>query len=760
MISRRAIQMAARVAFVLVVGLQGLGSMGASAATRLTSAGTVKTETGHVAPEVTGRLGQLPLYFVENKGQVDSAVAYYVSGKESTVYFSNDSVTIALKSSIATQDPERRPLYESDRGRYVIRLRFPGATVSRPEGLEPAQAVFSYFSGRPNEWVTGAPSFRRLVYHGLWPGIDLVFSSKDGALKYEFLVQPGADPRQIRFSYEGISGLHLRDDGAVDIEGPSGTLLQDTAPFAYQDRAGERNPVATAYILGSDGVSYGFAVGAYSPDLPLVIDPQFVYCGYVGGSSLDDANAIAVDKDGAVYLAGSTFSDQGTFPVVVGPDTTYEVGAYHIYVAKVRPDGTGLVYCGYISGAFSATGIAVDSQGAAYVTGLFGAYEALPVIVGPDLTPNGSGDAFVLKVRPDGTGLVYCGYIGGSGWDEANALALGPDGSAYVTGKTRSGESTFPVKVGPDTTYNGSGPFGDGDAFVARVRPDGTGLMYCGYIGGLRDDVGRGIAVDATGAAYVVGKTYSTETSFPVKVGPDLTYGYLGGNLDDSDGFIAKVEPDGSGLVYCGYIGGKSSDEVNAVAVDNAGQATAVGKTYSSEENGFPVVVGPDTTADYGSDAFVVRLRADGTGFVYAGFIAGIGNDTARAVALDGSGAAYVAGNTDSSEEYGFPVLGGPDVTFNGDGDAFVAEVRPNGSGLVYCTYIGGLEFDVAFGIAVDSEGNAYVAGSTTSLHDRFPVLIGPDLTYNGDGDAFVAKIGPGREYLNYISLLLRNYRP
>ena len=341
----------------------------------------------------------------------------------------------------------------------------------------------------------------------------------------------------------------------------------------------------------------------------------------------------------------------------------------------MNPSGTALDYAGYIGGSSldEGRGIAVDAEGSAYVIGDTGSTEAtFPVSVGPDLTHNGDLDVFVAKVNPSGIALDYAGYIGGSDHDLSlgSGIAVDATDSAYVTGHTFSTEATFPVTVGPDLTFNG-----DVDAFVAKVNPSGTALDYAGYIGGSSSDRGEGLAVDATGSAYVTGRTQSREGSFPVTVGPDLTYNDTPEGIGGGDTFVTKVNPSGTALDYAGYIGGSGEDSGWGIAVDGAGNAYVAGFTQSTAAS-FPVTVGPDLTFNGGNgDAFVAKVNPSGTALDYAGYIGGSSQDVGWGVAVDATGNVYVTGDTRSSQA-SFPVTVGPDLTFNGGrDDAFVAKI-------------------------------------------------------------------------------------
>jgi hypothetical protein len=687
---------------------------------------------------VIRNLNRMPLAFTENQGQLPEDVSFYVQGSDKTLYFTPQGVTFALTGIPADNEKTKR---------WIVKLDFVGANPSvRARGEERQTASINYFKGRPQDWKTGIPTYGRIIYSELWPGIDLVYTGTVNKLKYEFVVKPGADPNRIRLAYRGTARVSVNETGQLVVTTPLASF-GDAEPYAYQEIDGKRVEVTMSYALSGktsgDVFEYGFDIGTYDPTKSVILDPaMLVYCGYIGGTGYDDGFAIAVDADGNAYVTGGTSSTEASFPVVVGPDITYN-GASDVFVAKVNVNGTGLVYCGYIGGNDSDAGygIAVDVSGNAYVTGQVRSTQAsFPVVSGPDLTYNGGEmDAFVAKVNASGTALTYCGYIGGTDIDWGYGIAVDPSGNAYVTGFTKSTEASFPEVVGPDLTQNG----GD-DAFVAKVNPSGTTLSYCGYIGGSATDRGEDIAVNTSGYAYVTGYTASTEASFPEIVGPDLTQN--GG----SDAFVAKVNANGANLIYCGFIGGSYDDNGYGIAVDVLGNAYVTGDASSSEAS-FPVVVGPDLTQNGATDAFVAKVYPNGTGLGYCGYIGGSNSEIGEDIAVDHCGNAYVGGHT-SSTEANFPVVNGPDSTYNGGtSDAFVAKVKADGTALDFCGYIGGNDNDNAYGIAVDIGRDVYLAGWTWSTETSFPVVVGPDLSHNGGTyDAFVTKISPDPPPVGY----------
>jgi beta-propeller repeat-containing protein len=641
------------------------------------------------------RLGESELAFVENRGQQDARVAYYLPGPDTAVYFTSGGLTLAFVGRVAGKDVSR----------WAVKVDFVGANPVTPVAEELMPAIVSYFRGAGDRSVTGLRTYRRVVYRDLWPGIDLAYSGNERRLKYEFVVAPGADPSRIRLAYRGADDVTVDASGRLDTRTPVAEF-RDDAPESYQMEGGTRVRVRSGFrVERAPGGTFtaGFDVGHYDPERALVIDPAMVvYAGFIGGGAMDAANGVAVDLGGAAYVVGTTFSSQATFPVTVGPDLTFN-NVSDAYVAKIGPDGNGYVYAGFVGGPNSELGkaIAVDANGSAYIAGETNASTAnFPVKLGPDMTANGATDCFVAKIDPFGTGLEYAGFFGGLSNDTCNGIAVDSSGAAYITGETQSAPPSLPVTVGPDLTYGGNG-----DAFVAKINPNGSGFVYVGLIGGALLDRGYAIAVDADGSAYVTGQTASDETTLPVVVGPDLTKGPFAINP-----FVAKVDPSGLSFIYLGYIdiGFVGSSHGFGIAVDAAHAAYVTG--------------------DFGT----VKVDPSGTGLVWAS--ANGGND----VDVDSTGAVYLAGATNG----GLAATPDLDTTYGGLTDAFIEKLDPTGTSIVYAGYIGGAGTDQATGIAVDPAGCAHVVGNTSTNNGSFPVLVGPQIAYaGGTQDGFITRI-------------------
>jgi hypothetical protein len=368
-----------------------------------------------------------------------------------------------------------------------------------------------------------------------------------------------------------------------------------------------------------------------------------------------------VDGNGRAYVTGQT--DSSDFPTTTGAfDRTYNDGG-DIFVTKLNASGSALAYSTFLGGTsieFSAD-IAVDGSGRAHVTGQTRSAD-YPTTTGAfDRTFNGGiADAFVTKLNASGSALAYSTFLGGTEFDQGSGIAV-RDGSAYVTGETGSdepGNPDYPTTAGAfDRTFNG----GDIDAFVTKLNASGSALAYSTYLGGTNDDVGHDIAV-RDGRAYVTGYTFSTD--YPTTTGAfDRTHnGFI-------DAFVTKLNASGSALAYSTYLGGTNQDQGEGIAVDGSGRAYLTGFTASSD---YPTTSGAfDTTLD-GFDAFVTKLNASGSKLAYSTFLGGTDQDQGQGIAVDGSGRAYVTGDTSSPD---YPTTSGAfDTTYNG-GDAFVTKL-------------------------------------------------------------------------------------
>lgn len=702
------------------------------------------------SPRLTKLLAAMPLAFVEDRGRGDRDAAYHAAGPGGAVRFSRRGVDITLPSAVRRSASSAmgagvRPAASSTSAATIVHQDFVGTAGVEPRGERRLATRYGYLTGGAANWRTSLPGYQELRYRELWPGIDLVYSGDGGHLKYTLTVEPGADPRQIQLAYNGVTGMAVTPSGALRVDTRDGSF-SDTAPLVYQETDAGRVLISSSFDVLSpvadDRGVYTFRVGEYDQERPLIIDPTILlYSGYVAEIPIEEPFSffephfrVALDGSRNAYIVG----------VTMGINTADE----DVFVAKVNAAGTALEYVLQLGGDQDdwPAAIAVDAEGAAYITGRTGSDEAsFPVIGGPSLVHGGDLDAFVAKILPDGSALEYCGYLGGAQEDSGYAIAVedlpGGGSHAYVLGNTRSNEATFPVALGPDLTFGGVQ-----DGFVASVNAAGTGLEWCGYVGGDGYEMFTAMSRDVTGRLNLAGNTVSTPATLPLAVGPSLTTNGIW------PGYLARLDPATFDFDYAGFI-----DGVNPLALA-AGPDQAVylaGYTWENESV-VPVVIGPDLVANNPNDqvytdGIVAKVKPDGSGLDYCGFIGGEFYDIATDVAVDPAGHAFVSGVTGSTEAT-FPAVDGPDLTFNGGpegvyGDAFVAKVSPDGASLIYSGFVGGSGADRADGIALDAEGNAYIVGATSSTETTFPLVVGPYGSYDaslplaGSAASFIAKI-------------------
>lgn len=684
--------------------------------------------------------GGLPLHFEPNQGQTAPSVKFLSRGDGYTLFLTNKEAVLAFNQEAAVVETGAQTS-----GRAVLRMQLVGANADPDvHGRAQLPGVSNYFVGKdPQSWQTAIPQYTSVQYSHVYPGIDLLYYGNQGQLEYDFLLAPGADPDAIQLAFDGADQIEVDAGGdlLLDLAGHSLRLYQ---PIAYQEIDNARHAVETAYVFTAPG-RVGLQLGAYNPDLPLVIDPVLAYSSYLGGSAGDYGNGIAVDSSGNAYVVGQAGSTN--FPTTAGsvqPTISGNLGYTDAFVTKINAAGNAIVYSTYLggSGPDVALGVAVDANGSAYVIGEEQSTN-FPSTAGAFQTPQYDWDVFVVKLNPTGSGLTYASHFGSEGADHGLAIALDSAGNAYTTGWTtfQVGSRPFPVVNAFQPNFGG----GNNDAFVAKLNATGSALVYSTYLGGgtallnSTDDWGQGIAVDSAGSAYVVGATYSPDFPF--------TAGALNTPRSGLDVFVTKFSPSGSSLVYSARIGGNARDNGLGIDVDANGNAYLTGYTESADNPFTPEVDGfPVTSSAFqrnGSfDAFVTKLNPQGSGLVYSTYLGGAADvDRGWGIAVDAAGNAYVVGDTNASD---FPTANAIQSTYGGGlGDAFVSKLSPTGSSLVYSTFLGGNLTDMGRSIALDSNASAYVTGMTSSF--QFPVSS-PFQGTNGGGinnhdDAFVAKI-------------------
>jgi hypothetical protein len=669
----------------------------------------------------------LPLSFEANQGQVDEQVKYLARGQGYTLFLTPGAAVLGLRSPSAGNPTE------------WLRLVLHGATQNPLiRGEEALSCRSNYFVGSDRtEWRTNIPNFARIRYEQVYPGVDLVYYGRQGRLENDFELNAGIDPSVISLGLEGADRIRVDSTGDL-VLAVAGNEVRLQQPRAYQVDGEKQREIPIRYQV--HGRSASFVVGEYDRHQKLVIDPVLTYSTYLGGTGGDEAFSVAVDSEGDAYVTGVTASIN--FPTTSSAyQPTYQGGSGTIFVTEFNPSGSGLIFSTYLGG----TGIDIPAQilldptDDIYLVGNTTSNN-FPITAGV-LQPlyGGDQDAFLTKMKSDGTALLYSTYIGGTGIDYGTAVALDVSGDAYVTGSTQSIDfpTLNPIQLGNAGLY---------DSFVTEVSPKGT-LLYSTYLGGSLSDYGVGIAVDSSGDVYVSGYTYSS--NFPTQNAYQST---LGGG---SDLFITEFTPGSSALLFSTYLGGSSLDKLSAMVLDSSGNIYLTGGTQSAN---FPVTATAyQSTLQGTSNAFITKVAPGASVLVYSTFFGGSSTDQANGMALDSAGNIYITGYTQSTN---FPsrdafqnVLGlyGAETCQSNNlvnepaqpcSDAFVAKLAPTGIP-VFSSFLGGNGTDSGQGIAVDSSGAAYVVGETYS--SNFPATSGAfQWLFQGsltNSNAFLSKV-------------------
>jgi hypothetical protein len=664
------------------------------ASTLILAAGSAPTH-----PKAPNSYGKLPLSFEPNRGQTDKQVKFMARGAGYTLFLTPTEVVFSLQHNRARAgvsqelaDNILNPPKPAEQTSSVLRVQLVNADSNATViGQNELPGRTNYFRGNdPSKWTTNVETFAKVQYTNVLNGIDLVYYGNQGQLEYDFVVSPGANSRLINLKFNGARNLHV-DKQTGDLVLQAGKEeIRFHKPVAYQNDAGDsKHLVAADYILESNN-RVSFAVGNYDRGKPLVIDPTLTYSTYLGGSSNDYGTAITVDSTGNAYVTG--YTNSVNFPTTSGAFQTA---------------------CG---GGCSGTTV----------------------------------DAFVSKIDPTGSFLVYSTYLGGTANDYGNGITLDASGNAFIVGQTFS--TNFPTTAGAFQTKCSPDNCASGDVFVTELDSTGSHLMYSTYLGGTGKNQGNAIVLDSTGNAYITGWTQSI--TFPVTSGAFQTTC----KCAQSVAFVTKLNTRGSGLVYSTYLGGTNGDVGYGIALDSSNNAYLTGYTQSSN---FPTTPGAyQSSLGANRAAWITKMNTTGTALVYSTYLGGTTSVTTpceacgTAIAVNSAGNAYVCGLTAESD---FPITPGAFQSVfasspNGH-DAFLTELNPTGTGLVFSTYLGGSGDDGATGIGLDPSGGVWLRGNTKSTD--FPTTPGAFQTVNrGSFDAFVAELNSTGSQLLYSTYL------
>ncbi len=673
---------------------------------------------------------RIPSLFFRNQGTENNIYPYRLKSMSTEAFIGKGQVLYSVPVPVTPTDSAERG---SDAALQWIQLHYIGFNEACSFSEErPAAAHANFLTGNdPSEWKTQVPLFNTLICKDLYPGIDLVYDAENPGFKNDYRVHPGADPSSIRIRYEGASSLTINSSGALIITLQDGTVCTEHIPRAYQGCGTTEKEITAGYIIYPD-LSVGFSLGPYDRNTDLVIDPVLIFSTYMGGFDDDRyfTTSICRDSNGYLYNCGRTASVN--FPVTPGSyDQTYNGPQYDCFVLKMSPDGDSLIWCTFVGG--SGYDVPVDIE---------------------MCIPN--GEVAVIA----GTGSVNFPVTPGAyqnvnhlGSLDAVLFKLNAAGDALLfstfIGGTNddipfslcmgpdgnfvfSGQSkgSFPVTTGAYQTSQGNASGGTYDIFVGKMNSTGTNLIWATYLGGSGEDKGGSVITDELGFVYVNGMV---NNGYPVTAGAyDGTYN--GGTYDVG---ISKLSPDGTTLVYSTFLGSTGEDMPRkGFVVNSSHEVTLTGLCAT----GFPTTPGVyDQTYNGGTaDMFLTRLNSNGNGLVFSTFLGTTGYEEGKDLFVRPDGSIVLTGFSGT----GFPTTScAYDKTYNGGAyDATLTLFSSNAGSILYSTYIGGSGDDKGQAVIIDGD-SLILFGETSS--SNFPTTAGAfNVTYNGGSyDAFALKI-------------------
>jgi uncharacterized repeat protein (TIGR01451 family) len=677
---------------------------------------------------------QLPLTFEPNLGQTGAEVRYLSRGPGYNLFLTPSEIVLSLsrpvESSRTGKGRAGRRQMMSEVRRSTVRLKIVGAAPDPLiTGREALPGTTNYLTGDRSSWRTGVPHYRKVHYREIYPGVDLVFYGSQGQLEFDFRVAPGADLKSVGLQVEGADGISLDERGNLVLALNGGDVML-RAPLVYQEVDGRRVQLPGAYSVHEDN-RVGFRVASYDRDKELVVDPVITYASYLGGTDSsggvvwgEAATSVALDPGGNIIVVG--YSDAVDFPTMNAFQPSNE-GFSDAFVLKLDPPGSNIVFLTYLGGATGddfAYRTVVDGNSNILLTGGTDSSD-FPTLMAAQPTYGGAGsgfygDAFAAKLDSTGTTLVYSTYLGGDEDEEGWGVDVDSSGYGYFAGWSDSFTIKFPVTPGAfDTTMDDVG-----EGFIAKLTPAGA-MSYATFLGGSNDDWINDIAVDGSGGMFITGGTMSAD--FPTANPFDPFYGGFGSR----DGFVANLNASGTTLAYSSYIGGEDVDDAEAIDLDSTGNAYVTGRSASLFDSSFTGLVNctGGQSINTSSSPFVIKVNPAGARS-YLRFADEGSQSWGNDVAVDSLGRAHVAGGT-----------------FAGGGKAYYVLVSADCNSIVDSLSFGGtwngtLDFQEAWGIALDSSGDPLLVGYTDSAD--FPTTSNAVKPFSeGPTDGFLVKLGP-----------------
>lgn len=673
------------------------------------------------------------LSFKENKGQFPDNIKFYSKLDNAELFFDEKGITYIANYNINNYSDNNLlfnntpQLSKKEYFRFNLKFINPNENLII-EGENPLDTKINYIIGNnPTKWKSNVSSYEKIIYKELYKNIDLIYYTNNDNIKYDFILKPDANFKEIKFKYKGYKTIKSDKEGNLIITFNHGKIIE-AKPILYQIIDGKRINIVGKYNLDQNEV-ISFDINTYNKKYPLIIDPEIKYSTFLGGSDEDKiVNGIILNNDGDIIVSGMTNSTN-LLPLVSGYDNTYN-GSQDIFLFKFNNSLSQVKAATYIGGSgtdgYTNIGapIALMPSGNIVITGYTTStnFPTTQGVFGNGNNPTAFGDIFVTIFTNDLSNVVASTYLGGNGADYGQGIAVDESGNIYIAGTTTS--TNFPTFVNSYQNTNKGGY----DVTLTKFNSNLSSILASTYIGGAGSTELPWGMIYANNSIYIAGGT--TSNDFPTTAGAyDNTFN------GDRDVFICRFNTSLSSLQSSTYIGSPEYEQALGITSDSKGYIYIVGDcrsaNYPTTNNAY------DNVYSGSSEIFITKFSPDLTNVLASTFLGGSGDESTRAIVFTPNNEIIVGGSTSSTD---FPKSTDAIVsTYNGGGDGFITKLDENLSSLIFSSFLGGSNEDNISSILY-SNNNLYIAGNTKSAN--FPTTFGSyDVTYNGLTDVFIGVI-------------------